>query len=44
MISIKDAPEKADFFSKTPTTEMAKTPSFKKAQEWIIKHGRRNQK
>ena len=35
----KDAPEKADFlingWEKTPST---------KAQEWIIKHGRRNKK
>lgn len=35
----KDAPEKADYL----ICEWQKTPSSK-AQEWIIKHGRRNQK
>lgn len=35
----KDAPEKADFL----ISEWQKTPTTK-AQEWIIKHGRRNQK
>lgn len=35
----KDAPEKAEFL----IHEWQKTPSTK-AQEWIIKHGRRNQK
>lgn len=35
----KDAPEKADYL----ISEWQKTPSSK-AQEWIIKHGRRNQK
>lgn len=35
----KDAPEKADQL----INEWRKTPSSK-AQEWIIKHGRRNQK
>lgn len=34
----KDAPEKADQL----INEWRKTPSSK-AQEWIIKHGRRNQ-
>ena len=35
----KDAPEKADYL----ISEWQKTPSSK-TQEWIIKHGRRNQK
>ncbi|EOH77396.1 DNA alkylation repair protein [Enterococcus malodoratus] len=35
----KDAPEKADYL----ISEWQKTPSSK-AQEWIVKHGRRNQK